>query len=184
MVTQYYTAASLDGYIADADNSLDWLLQFDDGEESTYPEFIEQVGAIAMGSTTYQWMLDHHINVNAAKAAPWPYQQPCWVFSHRRLAPVQDADLRFVSGDVAAVHAEMVQAAAGRNVWLVGGGELAGQFHDQGLLDEVIVTIAPVTLGGGAPLLPRMIASPPLELVETKVTGGIFTMIRLRVPKG
>ena len=49
----------------------------------------------------------------------------------------------------------MVAAAGGRNVWIVGGGDLAGQFADVGLLDEVIVYIAPVTLGAGAPLLPR-----------------------------
>ena len=51
----------------------------------------------------------------------------------------------------------MVGAAGDRNVWIVGGGDLAGQFADAGLLDEVIVSIAPVTLGGGAPLLPRRI---------------------------
>jgi dihydrofolate reductase len=49
----------------------------------------------------------------------------------------------------------MVEAAGDRNVWIVGGGDLAGQFADAGLLDEVIVSIAPVTLGAGAPLLPR-----------------------------
>jgi dihydrofolate reductase len=48
-------------------------------------------------------------------------------------------------------------------VWLVGGGELVGQFHDAGLLDEVILSVAPVTLGAGAPLLPRRI---DLELLE------------------
>ena len=51
----------------------------------------------------------------------------------------------------------MVEAAGGKNVWLVGGGELVGQFYDHGLLDELIVTIASVTLGAGAPLLPRAI---------------------------
>ena len=51
----------------------------------------------------------------------------------------------------------MVRAAGGRNVWIVGGGDLAGQFADAGLLDEVLVSIAPVTLGAGAPLLPRRI---------------------------
>jgi dihydrofolate reductase len=51
----------------------------------------------------------------------------------------------------------MVEAAGRRNVWIVGGGDLAGQFGDAGLLDEVIVSIAPVTLGAGAPLLPRRI---------------------------
>ena len=58
-------------------------------------------------------------------------------------------------GDVAPVHEAMVHAAAGRNVWIVGGGDLVGQFADAGLLDEILVKIAPVTLGAGAPLLPR-----------------------------
>ena len=55
------------------------------------------------------------------------------------------------------MHKRLVNAAGDRNVWIVGGGDLAGQFADAGLLDEVIVMIAPVTLGGGAPLLPRRI---------------------------
>ncbi len=63
----------------------------------------------------------------------------------------------FTTADVASVHKEMAAAAGDRNVWIVGGGDLAGQFADVGLLDEVIVSIAPVTLGKGAPLLPRRI---------------------------
>ena len=49
----------------------------------------------------------------------------------------------------------MVEAAGDQDVWLVGGGDLVGQFHDVGLLDEVWVQYAPVTLGAGAPVLPR-----------------------------
>jgi dihydrofolate reductase len=63
------------------------------------------------------------------------------------------ADIRFVRGDVRPVHQAMVVAAAGKNVWIVGGGELAGQFHDQRLLDELFVQVGSVTLGAGKPLL-------------------------------
>src|SRR5215218_7754736 len=61
MTTQYYTASSIDGFIADPDNSLEWLFQFSDpsGMEDQYPKFIAQVGAIAMGSTTYEWIADY-----------------------------------------------------------------------------------------------------------------------------
>jgi len=70
-----------------------------------------------------------------------------------------------------------VAAAAGRNVWIVGGGDLAGQFADAGLLDEVLVSIAPVTLGAGAPLLPR-----PLELrLEELGRNGDFVSARFAV---
>ena len=61
MATQYYTASSIDGFIADPDNSLTWLFQFSEqtGMEDHYPKFIAQVGAMAMGSTTYEWVADH-----------------------------------------------------------------------------------------------------------------------------
>lgn len=169
--TQYYTAATLDGFIADASHGLDWLFQF--GEEATedFPGFLREVGAIAMGSSTYEWILRHMIGPGADHSQPWPYQQPSWIFTTRDLPRVPDADIRFVRGDVAPVHREMLAAAEGRNVWIVGGGDLVGQFHDQGLLDEVIVTIAPVTLGAGKPLLPRAITTPPMRLLESRVYG-------------
>ncbi|MDQ6687981.1 MAG: dihydrofolate reductase family protein [Actinomycetota bacterium] len=157
MATQYYTATSLDGFIADGQNSLDWLFALsDEREEGSYPAFIAKVGAVAMGSTTYEWILEH-VHADAERLQPWGYEQPTWVFSTRPQQRVEGADLRFVSGDVRPVHEEMLSVAVDRNVWIVGGGELVGQFHDAGLLDEVIVSVGSVTLGGGAPLLPRRI---------------------------
>jgi dihydrofolate reductase len=158
-LTQYFTATTLDGFIADSDNSLDWLFtreQEPDGPLN-YGQFIADVGAMAMGSTTYEWILDHEFADKDPAEWVWPYDLPCWVFTHRQLPVVSNARIEFTSGDVAAVHKQLVAAAGGRNVWIVGGGDLAGQFADEGLLDEVIVQIAPVTLGGGAPLLPRRI---------------------------
>jgi dihydrofolate reductase len=158
-LTQYYTATTLDGFIADESHSLDWLFTRDQdhGGLLNYAEFIAGVGALAMGSTTYEWVLDHEFAGKEPADWKWPYDLPCWVFTHRQLPVVPGAQIEFTSSDIAAVHAEMTRAAAGRNVWIVGGGDLAGQFADAGLLDEVIVYIAPVTLGGGAPLLPRRI---------------------------
>ena len=152
--TQYYTAATLDGFIADPDNSLEWLFsrKRDEGGALDYGDFIAEVGAIAMGSTTYEWIVDYE-----SSSGKWPYEQPSWVFTHRELPAVTDAQIELVSGDVAPVHEELVRASGGKNVWIVGGGDLAGQFADAGLLEEVLVTIAPVTLGAGAPLLPRRI---------------------------
>ena len=187
MKTQYYTAASLDGFIADRNNSLDWLFQFggEPGSEPAgdYPAFIAAVGAIAMGSTTYQWLLDHEIRPGTAEARPWPYKQPTWIFTSRKLPLIEGADIRFVRGDVRPVHQEMVKAAKGKNVWVVGGGELVGQFHDHGLLDEIIVSLASVTLGGGAPLLPRVISRPPLALTSVRALGTAFAQLTYEVPK-
>ena len=181
MKTQYYTASSLDGFIADPRNSLDWLFQFGSDMTDDYDGFIRDVGAIAMGSTTYEWILAHDLLLDPARPKPWPYAQPTWVFTTRELTRLPGADVRFVRGDVRPVHAEMVRAAAGRNVWVVGGGELAGQFHDHGLLDEIVVTIASVTLGGGAPLLPRAIVTPPLRLLSVRAYGDAFAQLTYEV---
>ena len=158
-LTQYYTATSLDGFIADPDNSLEWLFtrQREEDGPLNYGDFIAEVGAMAMGSTSYEWILGHELADKDPAEWRWPYEIPCWVFTHRQLPVLPDAPIAFTSADVASVHEEMVVAAGGRNVWIVGGGDLAGQFADVGLLDEVIVQFAPVTLGAGAPLLPRRI---------------------------
>jgi dihydrofolate reductase len=171
MVTQYYTASSIDGFIADPANSLDWLLHRDIDPQGPqhYEAFIADVGALCMGATTYQWLLDHDPDT-------WPYEVPCWVFTHRAF-PATAHDIRFTADPVPQVHAAMVAAAGERNVWVVGGGELAGQFHDHGLLDEVWVQYAPVTLGGGAPVLPRRVE---LELLEVDRNRD-FGCLRYRV---
>jgi len=156
-LTQYYTAMSLDGFIADESHTLDWLFTRDqDGAGPlNYADFFAGVGALAMGSTTYEWILDHEFAGKDPADWKWPYDVPCWVFTHRELPVVPGAAIQFTAADVAAVHEQMRAAAGERNIWIVGGGDLVGQFADAGLLDEVIVYVAPVTLGGGAPLLPR-----------------------------
>lgn len=162
--TIYYTASSLDGFIATPDHSLDWLLSqpLSDEISEEMGALTTRFGALLMGSSTYQWILDHE---NALEdPTVWPYTAPTWVMTHRDLPAVPGADIRFAQGDVAAVHAEAVAAAGGKDVWVVGGGDLAGQLADAGLLDRVEISYAPVTLGSGAPLLPRR-----LDLVQGDV---------------
>lgn len=170
--TIYYTATSLDGFIADPEESLGWLLSRRSDEDGPmgYRPFIADIGALAMGATTYRW-------IQRQERGSWPYEQPCWVFTHNDLAPFDGADIRFTAEDVVRVHADMVEAAGGRDVWVVGGGNLAGQFADHGLLDEVVVSIAPVTLGGGAPLLPRRVE---LQVREVAANGE-FACVRYTV---
>ena len=176
-LTQYYTATTLDGFIADPENSLQWLFDVPRAEVGSraWDDFIGAVGSMAMGSTTYEWILDHeHLLDNPQRWQEFYDDRPCWVFTHRDLPPLPGVDIRFVRGDVAAVHREMVAAADERNVWIVGGGDLVGQFHDQGLLDQVIAGIAPVTLGAGAPLLPRRIEG--MRLVDVRPDGQMVSL--------
>lgn len=158
--TTYYTATTLDGFIADEHDSLDWLFVQDQDEAGplNYDDFIKDVGAIAMGATTYEWVAAH----NARTGETWAYDVPCWVFTHRDLDPIGEG-ITFTSAPVPEVHAEMVAAAGGKGLWVVGGGDLAGQFADAGLLDEIVTYIAPVTLGAGRPVFPRRY---DLRLVE------------------
>jgi dihydrofolate reductase len=173
--TVYYTATTLDGFIADAHDSLDWLFvqDLDAAGPMNYAAFIADVGALAMGATTYEWIRGR-IEAGTDK---WSYPMPTVVFTHRDLPVIDGADLRFVRGDPAAVHADLVAAAGGRDVWVVGGGDLAGQFADVGLLDEVVVSIAPVTLGAGRPLFPRRYALRTLEVAR----NGAFACVRYAV---
>lgn len=183
MKTQYYTATSLDGFIATEDDSLDWLFPLGDPADTSYPEFIRDVGALAMGSATYEWMLKHVVNPASPHHMPWPYTQPVWVFTSRELPGVEGADVRFVRGDVRPVHAEMTRAANGANLWIVGGGDLVGQFYDAGLLDQIIVQIGSVTLGSGKPLLPRRIAgASALKLTAARQIGTGFAELWYDVP--
>nr|WP_246284481.1 dihydrofolate reductase family protein [Nocardioides perillae] len=107
-----------------------------------------------MGASTYEWVR-HHL---AESGEGWPYPQPTWVLTHRDLPRVPGADLTFATADTAAevrrLHATLVDAADGRDVWVVGGGGVAAALAAEGLLDALVVAIAPVTLGAGMPLLP------------------------------
>lgn len=181
MRTQYYTATSLDGFIATLDDSLEWLFPLGRIEDTDYPQFIREVGALAMGAATYEWMLRHGLQSGEGAGTHWPYRQPAWVFSHRSHRHVPGADIRFVNGDVRSVHDVMRAAANGKNIWLMGGGDLVGQFYDARLLDEVIVQIGSVTLGSGKPLLPRRIVSPPLRLMSAERFGPGFAGLRYEV---
>ena len=149
MATIYYTASSLDGYIVDENGSLDWLLSRDitsDGPFAIDP-FMATVGSIVMGADTYEWIVKNH-------PGEWMYSQPTWVVTHRPGIIVAGHDVQTFEGDVADLHPTLVAAAADKDVWVVGGGELAAQFASAGLIDEMIVSYAPCTLAAGSRVLP------------------------------
>ena len=177
---QYFTACTLDGFIADELNSLDWLFEAarDDADDGGWEEFIAGVGPMVMGATTYRWAYDNHdIATNPGQWREWYDDRPCWVFTHHALPSVDGSDIRFVSGDVRAAYEEMASTVPGKNIWLVGGGDLVGQFDDAGLLDEVWLGMRPVFLGAGAQVLPRRITSQRLAIREVRHTGQALRII-------
>lgn len=174
---QYLVAQTLDGYIAESDGGLEWLIGPDPAsdrptdateagappsvgctivdalaaeDDDSYQRFFDQVRALAMGSDTYRGIDKRHPD-------HWPYADvPSWVFTTGELAPPwKHGDIRRADGPVRRVLDEMRDAAGGRIIWLVGGGQLATQFADEHLLDELLVTIVPVVLGTGVPTFAR-----------------------------
>ncbi len=171
----YFCAATLDGYIADPDDRIDWLTGFEpnyDGPGDRVNEAIDAAvegsGALVMGSSTYEFILGHD----------WPYgDRPTWVLTSRELPVAEGADIRFHDGPVADVHAEMVEAAGERDLWVVGGGPVASELAEAGLLDELWVTIVPIVLGDGKPLFSKPIRK-AMRLLGTRTFEN--GMIELR----
>jgi dihydrofolate reductase len=145
----YYTASSLDGFIVDEANSLDWLTSqtIDPNGAFGYEAFVKDVGALVMGSSTYEWIVKNH-------PGDWMYEQPSWVLTRRSGVVVDGHPVHTFGGDVADLHPRLVEAASGRDVWVVGGGEVAAQYVEAGLIDEMVVSYAPCSLGTGARVLP------------------------------
>ena len=181
---QYYCAVSLDGFIAEADDTLDWLMDyqgsFEHGEPiaGSYDRYYDGVGALVMGSATYQFVLD--------LGREWPYKgKPTWVLSTRELPRPEgeDVDVRIVSARVADLHDEMLAAAGDRDLWVVGGGNVASQFADEGLLDELLLTVVPVVLGSGKPLFDRRVPGGPLQLTGTRPFDSGMVELRYELPR-
>jgi dihydrofolate reductase len=171
MATVYFTASSLDGYIVDEAESLGWLTSraVDADGPFGYEAFAKSVGALVMGSATYEWVVNNH-------PGDWMYEQPSWVVTHRPQIIADAHPVQTFDGDVAELHPKLVSAAAGKDVWVVGGGDVAAQFVTAGLIDEMIVTYAPCSLGGGSRLLP---IRSEWALVESAVNGD-FVCARWR----
>ena len=172
MKTQYFTATTLDGFIADEDHSLDWLFEAPhDDADRTWDEWFPGIGALVMGATTYEWILERYGAENTEQWREFYGERPAWIFTHRELALIPDIDIKLVQGDVRPVYEEVAGKIGDADLWLVGGGDLVGQFYDAGLLNEIILGVTPVTLGAGAPLLPRRITSKDLSFRSADLIG-------------
>ncbi|CAN5713510.1 dihydrofolate reductase family protein [soil metagenome] len=163
MSTIYFTASSLDGFIVDTDDSLDWLTsrEIDADGAFGYQAFSRSVGALVMGSATYEWILKD-------QPGEWMYDQPTWVLTHRPQIVADGHPVQTYVGAVEDLHPTLVDAAGERDVWVVGGGDVAAQFAAAGLIDQLIVSYAPCSLGAGSRVLP---IRSEWALVESAVNG-------------
>ena len=174
----FNTATTLNGFLADDDDSLSWLFVVPgaDAAEAAFAGFLAGIGALVMGSTTYEWILEHENLLEHPEK--WFYRDiVSFVLSSRSLP---------VSREPTSASGGATSPGCGRSsprqpepadVWLVGGGDLVGQFADAGHLDEIRVSVAPVTLAAGKPLLPRRLESDRLELASVRKSGQFAELV-------
>ncbi|NLU82454.1 dihydrofolate reductase family protein [Rhodococcus sp. HNM0569] len=177
----YSTAATLNGFLADERDSLDWLFAVPGGDGPDPAEVLAQMSVLVSGSTTYEWVLAHEHFVD--EPARWHAAygaRPMFVFTTRELPVPDGADVRFVRGTAYRALTAIRDAAGDGDIWIVGGGDLAGQFLDIGALDEIEVMVAPAAVHGGAPLLPRRVPPSRLDLTSARKVGQ-FAVLRYRV---
>lgn len=176
-----YMAASLDGFIAGPGDDLEWLTGDARGPEPeggwpepdpdavTYEAFMADVGALLMGRRTYE--------VVRGFSHGSPYGQvPVLVATNRPLHDDASDSFRRVSGPIEELVAEAKRAARGRDVYL-DGGDLIRQAADARLIDDLIITVAPMALGAGHPLFAGLQQRYPLEIVSARrFTGGMLQL--------
>jgi dihydrofolate reductase len=176
-----HMAASLDGFIARKDGSVHWLEvrdEFETGETLT-PEYIQDflkaIDCYVMGSRTYETALGFE-----AKGFGWAYgDKPTFVLSSRSL-PAK-ASVEFYAGDLPALFGRLRQAY--RNIWVAGGGQVAGELLRLGLADEVALSLMPVLIGDGIPFFGGLDRDVTLHLKEVKAYKSGMVAMRHEVKK-
>ncbi|MCS5478629.1 dihydrofolate reductase family protein [Corynebacterium sp. YIM 101645] len=174
----YNAATTLNGFLADEQDSLQWLFDVPGSgdAEAGISAFLTGINTVVMGSTTYEWLLNH---LESPQALATSYgTRPIWVFTSRNLPVHEGTHVRLVNGPVAEALPRIRET--GENIWVMGGGDLAGQFFDAGALDRITLTVAPVFLPAGRPTLPRRIESSRLSLVDHRQLGQ-FVELTYRV---
>lgn len=164
----YYVACTLDGFIADPEGGLGWLEPFEGtGEDYGYAAFCGSVDAVLLGRATFEF---------AASLSTWPYGgKPTWVFTHSSVSPLPPETQ--ASAEPPSAIVGLLRSMGHRHAYLVGGGKLAASFRAAGLITRYIVSVVPVILGGGLPMLAPANGLDRLELVgSTAFPSGIVQL--------
>ena len=178
-----HMVASLDGFIARKDGSVDWLETSDhfEGGDPIAPELVEQflktIDCYVLGSRTYETALDFE-----AKGFGWAYgDKPTFVLTSRELPKVRET-VEFYSGDLTRLVNERLKPSF-RSIWFVGGGAVSGECLRLGLADEVRYSIMPILIGDGISFFDALDKDVALHLVETKAYESGMVALRYEVRK-
>ncbi len=153
-------ATSADGYIARPDGNLDWLTKRP-APKGFYgmPQFTRSVDAKLLGRKTFDLSVELGAHFSAGDQH--------YVFSRQPPPAFVPAGVEFVSQSIG-VFAKRLRKQAGKNIWMMGGGELIASFLDEDLIDEFIITVVPVFIGEGIPLIAPRPRHVPLKLLSAK----------------
>lgn len=158
-----YIAESLDGYIATEDDSLDWLFQVEGEGDAGYAEFMETIDTVVMGRRTYEWVME-------MEKGEYPYSGlQSYVYSHTS-PDSSPPEVEFTDMEIP-IFVEKLKSSPGKNIWVIGGSKLLAGFLEAGLIDEFIISIAPVTIGSGIPLFQQSFATTQYKLKDVKRYG-------------
>lgn len=169
----YYVAMSVDGYISTFDGGVEWLEEFERGDEDYgYADFFASVDALIMGSGTYQKILDF---------GEWPYiGKPCYVLT-RKILPESFENVFQTRQNPDEVLGQMYTQGI-RRVWFVGGARSAYAFQEAGLITEYFITVVPILLGAGLPLIETEHEDPEtLQLLSVKHFKDGVVQLRYRL---
>ena len=178
-----HMAASLDGFIARKDGSVDWLEtadRFDAGEvmaPGAVAEFLRTIDCYVMGSRTYETALNFE-----AQGLGWPYgDTTTLVLTHRELRKTRST-VELYAGDLRRLVEERLRPNY-RSIWFVGGGAVAGQCLRLGLADEVRYSILPIVIGDGIAFFESLDRDVALHLLEVKAYRSGMVALRYEVKR-
>lgn len=180
-IVLWHVTMSLDGFIAGPDDAMDWIFKYQ-GPNPEAEEVIRTTGAVLVGRRSYDVGRAVGTPPEARKIYGGAWIGPQFVLTHRPPDFEEDPSISFISGDIRVAVARARSAALGKNVVLI-GASIARQSIDAGLVDEILVHLAPVLLGGGVPLFNRP-GMPQVELTAISATrAGKLTNLRFQVMK-
>ena len=157
-----YIATSLDGYIATKNDSLDWLFRVEVDGDAGYADFMETIDTVVMGRRTYDWVMEQENG-----QYPYPDKQS-YVFS--RSAHEVNERVTFTD-EMIPSFVERLQKEPGKGIWIIGGSHLLHGFLKEQLVDELLISIAPVLIGRGIPLFQAMDIETEFTLISVKQSG-------------
>ena len=140
-----FIATSLDGYIAGEEHQMDWLFNVEGEGDNGFSKFYDSIDTVLVGRTTYDWIIEYE------KVDSIYNDKECYVFSRTERSSLNNT---FINEDAAGFVREL-KNKDGKDIWLVGGGDLIHTFIKENLVDELRVTVAPVLLGKGIPLFKK-----------------------------